>query len=87
RRLLIGPGAPIRFGMRWRQLPITVDDQNVNEWAFSLGHSRQFGTRSRVDLLFEYGRRGSLDDIGLTERYMRLGFGIGAFEQWRRRRS
>jgi len=87
RRLLIGPGAPIRFGMRWRQLPITIDEQNVNEWTFSLGHSRRFGDRSRVDFLFEYGRRGSLDDIGLTERYVRLGFGIGAFEQWRRRRS
>ncbi len=87
RKLLIGPRAPIRFGMRWRQLPIIINDQNVNEWAFSFGHSRRFGDRSRVDLLFEYGRRGSLDDIELTERYMRLGFGISAFEQWRRRRS
>jgi hypothetical protein len=87
RNLLIGPRAPIRFGMRWRQLPIVINDQNVNEWALSVGHSRRFGDRSRVDLLFEYGRRGSLDDIGLTERYMRLGFGISAFEQWRRRRS
>lgn len=87
RKLLIGPRAPIRFGMRWRQLPIVINGQNVNEWALSLGHSRRFGDRSRVDLLFEYGRRGSLDDIELTERYMRLGFGISAFEQWRRRRS
>jgi hypothetical protein len=87
RNLFIGPRAPIRFGMRWRQLPIIINDQNVNEWALSVGHSRRFGDRSRVDLLFEYGRRGSLDDNGLTERYMRLGFGISAFEQWRRRRS
>lgn len=87
RKLLIGPRAPIRFGVRWRQLPIIVNDQNVNEWVLSLGHSRGFGDRSRVDVLFEYGRRGSLDDIGLTERFVRLGFGISAFEQWRRRRS
>lgn len=84
--VLFGPGAPLRAGLRWRRLPIRVEDTEVGEWALTFGYSRGFGPRSLIDVVLEYGRRGSLDDNGLTERHWRLGVGIGLFEQWRRAR-
>ena len=42
--------------------------------------------RSGVDVVLEYGQRGSLDDHGLEESFLRLGVGFRTFEQWRRDR-
>lgn len=84
---VIGPRSPLRAGMRWRRLPVQVDEEAVGEWGATVGYSRRFGVRSRVDLLLEFGRRGSVDKNGLRESFVRLGVGIGLFEQWRRRTS
>ena len=81
---LVGPTAPIRVGARWARLPIRVEDQAVDEWSLALGYSRSFSALSRVDVALEYGRRGDLDSNGLSERFVRLGVGMAAFEVWRR---
>lgn len=82
--LLLGPQAPLRAGFRWRRLPVEVDGEPVREWTTSLGHGRSFGGRSRIDLVLEYGERGSVEANGLSERFLRFGVGVAAFEQWRR---
>ena len=82
--LLFGPEAPLRAGFRWRRLPIEVEGEAVAEWTGSLGYGRSFGDRSHVEVVLEYGERGSVDDHGLSERILRLGIGVAAFEQWRR---
>jgi hypothetical protein len=88
RAMVLGPQAPLRLGFRWRQLPLEIDGEPVSEWVGSLGYGRTLGAtgRSGVDVLVEYGRRGSLDEHGLEESFLRLGVGFRAFEQWRRDR-
>ena len=88
RALVFGPQAPVRLGYRWRRLPLEIREEPVTEWTASLGYGRTMGSaaRSGLDLVLEYGRRGSLDDHGLEESYLRFGVGFRAFEQWRRDR-
>ncbi len=85
RLLLFDTEAPLRVGARWRRLPLRVDGEPVHEWAVTLGYGRRFvAAWSRADLVLEYGRRGDQDTHGVTERFLRLGIGFSAFEQWRR---
>lgn len=88
RGLLLGPQAPIRLGYRWRRLPLEIDGEPVTEWTGAIGYGRTLGAsgRSGVDVVFEFGRRGKLDDHGLEESFLRLGVGFRATEQWRRDR-
>lgn len=88
RAFLLGPQAPVRVGYRWRRLPLEIDDEAVTEWTASLGYGRTLGSsgRSAVDLVLEYGRRGSVEDHGLEESFLRFGVGFSTFEQWRRDR-
>lgn len=81
---LFGPAAPLRLGARWRRLPSVVEDEPVTEWSLAFGHGRSFGTRSRFDAVVEYGQRGALEDHGVVERFVRVGLGVSAFEQWER---
>jgi len=79
------PESPLRLGLRWRRLPLRVQGQPVTEWVASAGYGRGFlASWSRVDVVVETGRRGDLGTHGLTERFVRLGIGVSAFEQWRR---
>ena len=88
RALVLGPQAPLRLGYRWRRLPLEIEGEPVSEWVASLGYGRSLGAagRSGVDVVVEYGQRGSLDDHGLEESFLRLGVGFRTFEQWRRDR-
>ncbi len=82
--LLVGPAAPLRIGARWRRLPLVTDGEPVTEWSASLGYGRTFTGWSRLDAVLEYGRRGALAENGLTERFVRLGIALAAFERWER---
>lgn len=88
RAFILGPQAPLRVGYRWRRLPLEIAGEPVTEWTASIGYGRSMGAaaRSGVDVVVEYGHRGSLDDHGLEESFLRLGVGVRAFEQWRRDR-
>ena len=81
---VLGPETPLRLGYRWRRLPLVVEGEAVTEWTASAGIGRGFGGRSRLDLVLETGRRGSVDSHGLSERFLRFGVGLSTFEQWRR---
>jgi hypothetical protein len=83
RALVLGPQAPVRVGYRWRRLPLEIEGEPVTEWTASVGYGRSMGpaARSGVDVVVEYGRRGSLADNGLEESFLRLGVGLRAFEQ------
>ncbi len=81
--LVLGPAAPLRAGFRWRRLPLILNGARVSEWSATAGYGRGFGGRSRLDVVFEYGRRGTVDTNGLSERFLRLGVGLSTFEPWR----
>jgi hypothetical protein len=88
RAYLLGPQAPLRLGYRWRQFPLEIDGEAVTEWTASLGYGRTLGPagHSGVDVVLEYGRRGSVETHGLEESFLRFGVGFRTFEQWRRDR-
>jgi hypothetical protein len=81
---VMGPDAPVRVGYRWRRLPLRLDGEPVSEWALGLGYSRGFGRLSRVDVAVEIGGRGDVQEHGVSERFVRVGVGMGVFEVWRR---
>lgn len=81
---LLSREAPLRVGARWRQLPLELAGEPVTEWSGTVGYGRRFGGRSSIDLTFEFGTRGTLDDHGLSESFLRLGVGLSTFEEWRR---
>lgn len=81
---VLGPETPLRLGYGWRRLPLAIAGEAVTEWTASAGVGRGFGGRSRLDLVLETGRRGTVDTHGLSERFLRLGVGLSTFEQWRR---
>lgn len=80
--LVLGPAAPLRIGARWRRLPLVTGGEPVTEWSASLGHGRSFTGWSRVDAVLEFGRRGDIAENGLTERFIRVGVALAAFERW-----
>lgn len=82
---LLGPEAPLRLGARWRRLPLELQGEPVTEWSGTVGYGRRFGGRSSIDVVFEVGTRGALEDHGLSESFLRLGVGLSTFEEWRRR--
>jgi hypothetical protein len=85
--VIFGEETPLRLGLRWRRLPLRVDGEPVDEWVASAGYGRGFFAGwSRIDLVLEAGRRGDVELHGVSERFMRLGVGLSAFEQWRRNR-
>lgn len=82
---LLAREAPLRIGARWRRLPLELEGEPVTEWSGTLGYGRRFGGRSAIDVTFEFGTRGALEDNGLSESFLRLGVGLSTFEEWRRR--
>lgn len=81
---LLGPEAPLRVGARWRRLPLDLLGEPVTEVSGTVGYGRRFGGRSAIDVAFEFGTRGSLEENGLSESFLRLGVGLSTFEEWRR---
>ncbi|MBW3670687.1 MAG: hypothetical protein KY432_03340, partial [Acidobacteria bacterium] len=64
---LLGPEAPLRIGARWRRLPLELQGEPVGEWTGTLGYGRRFGGRSSLDVAFEFGTRGALEENGLED--------------------
>ena len=81
---LLAREAPLRVGARWRRLPLELEGEPVTEWSGTVGYGRRFGGRSSIDVTFELGTRGAVEDHGLSESFLRLGVGLSTFEEWRR---
>jgi hypothetical protein len=72
---------PWRTGISWRHLPFEVDDQEVSELALSLGASLPLkGDVNRIDLGFQYAKRGNLERNGLSDNSFLLMFGFTGFD-------
>ncbi len=67
---------PLRFGVRYAQLPFSPSDARPREWNFSVGTGAPFaGNRAVIDVALERFQR---DGAGATERgwYLAVGFTI-----------
>ncbi|MCB5247126.1 MAG: hypothetical protein LHW57_03770 [Candidatus Cloacimonetes bacterium] len=72
---------PLRTGVSWRQLPFYANGNEIGELALSLGLSLPLkGDVNRIDLGFQYSRRGNLDQNKLLDNSYLLMFGFTGFD-------
>jgi hypothetical protein len=72
---------PMRSGVSWRHLPFKADDAEINELSLSLGLSLPLlSDVNRIDLGFQYSRRGKLDNNKLLDNTYLLMFGFTGFD-------
>lgn len=72
---------PLRAGGSWRHLPFQAAGHEVNELALSLGVSLPLkGEVNRIDIGFQYSRRGDLDQNKLLDNSYLLMFGFTGFD-------
>jgi long-subunit fatty acid transport protein len=80
---LLPEGSLLRAGARTRELPRRFAGNTVRERAASLGVGRVIGIgATSMDLALEVGKRGSLDENGLEEAFLRFDLSFSAFEKW-----
>ncbi len=73
---------PLRAGLSWRKLPFTSKEGNeINELTFSTGVSfRLARLANRLDLGFQYTRRGDLTENGLMDNSFMMMIGMTGFD-------
>ncbi len=80
---------PYRLG--FRTAPLSYLDAAGNEidtWSVMGGTSLVLGRdKGRLDITYEYGHMGDVDEIGLRENYHRIVIGFSGQESWRKRKS
>ncbi|MCA9729518.1 MAG: hypothetical protein KC729_17660, partial [Candidatus Eisenbacteria bacterium] len=72
----LGRRARWRAGFTYGTLPVSGNGETVSEWALTggVGLPIQFD-RGFIDGLIEFGKRGDAATTGLSESYLRIGFG------------
>ena len=74
---------PLRFGYRRTELPVEFNGNSVMEQVGTLGFGFAFGRgRGKLNVSFEFGRRGSLEKNNLQEKFFNLGFSVSIGEKW-----
>ncbi len=63
------------------QAPFFANGKKVNDFGINFGLSLPTG-RSSIDLAFKTGRRGSIQENGLTENYFKVYLGVTLNDQW-----
>jgi hypothetical protein len=72
-----------RFGARFNQSYVRLNGHSINEFAITGGVEFPFKTsRSNINLGFELGSRGTLQDNLIRESFLNFTFGINIVEGW-----
>jgi hypothetical protein len=72
---------PVRGGLTYRRLPFKADGNGIDETGFSLGLTLPLRREAnRIDLGFQYLRRGNLDQNGLSDSSFMMMFGFTGFD-------
>lgn len=72
-----------RFGIRYEQTPIELNNNNINDFGISFGIGLPLrNSRSTVNLGIEYGQRGTVKDNLIQERYLKFVIGVTMHQRW-----
>jgi len=84
-----GPNWPIRVSARYETLPYTMPaDQEISGVAFGLGTGLLFRSgRGKLDVALQFGKMGSADSNGYSDRSVRFMMSITGSEEWRSKRE
>jgi hypothetical protein len=74
---------PLRAGFMWRRLPSVLEGRGISEKSFLAGTGIALGSGvGRMDFFTQLTSRGSLEEVGFSERVLRFGIAVSGFEKW-----
>ena len=77
-----------RAGFRYSTGYMVVKNTPISDFTFSIGAGfplKTFNTRSSLNIMFEYGKMGTVANDLIDESYMRLSFNFVLHEKWYQR--
>lgn len=77
-----------RAGANYKKLGLVINDTDINEYGMSFGVSLPMGLRiSNINLGFEIGKRGTLDNNLVKENYYNFRLSLSLNDRWFRKRK
>ena len=75
--------ASYRFGIKYEQTPISVNNTRINDFGISFGVGLPLrNSKSTVNLAVEYGQRGTVKNNLIQEKYFKFMIGITMQQRW-----
>lgn len=73
-----------RAGFRYENTGLIVNDKDINNYGMNFGLGLPLGN-SKLDLGFEFGKRGTTTNNLIQENYFNLSVGISISDKWFRK--
>jgi len=85
-----GKKMAFRFGAKYSTGELVLMDKAINEFGVTIGIGfplTTFNTHSSLNLMFEYGKIGTLANNLIKQNYFRIGFSFSLQERWYQRKK
>lgn len=73
-----------RAGFRYEKTGLIVNDESINDYGMNFGFGLPVGV-SKIDLSFEFGKRGTRTNGLIQENYFNIGVGLSLSDKWFRK--
>ena len=73
-----------RAGFRYEKTGLIVNDESINDYGMNFGFGLPVGV-SKIDLSFEFGKRGTTTNGLIQENYFNIGVGLSLSDKWFRK--
>ncbi len=70
-----------RAGFRYEKTGLIVNDESINDYGMNFGLGLPVGI-SKIDLSFEFGKRGTTSSGLIQENYFNIGVGLSLSDKW-----
>ena len=70
-----------RAGFRYEKTGLIVHDESINDYGMNFGLGLPVGV-SKIDLSFEFGKRGTTSNGLIQENYFNIGVGLSLGDKW-----
>lgn len=70
-----------RAGFRYEKTGLIVKDESINDYGMNFGLGLPVGV-SKIDLSFEFGKRGTTSNGLIQENYFNIGVGLSLGDKW-----
>jgi long-subunit fatty acid transport protein len=77
------PHVSYRFGVRYEDTYLTINDQKIKDYGLSIGVGLPFkGSKTILNINYEIGRRGTLDKNLILEKYQAISISLSLYDFW-----
>ena len=70
-----------RAGFRYEKTGLIINDESINDYGMNFGLGLPVGL-SKIDLSFEFGKRGTTSNSLIQENYFNVGVGLSLGDKW-----